>query len=68
MAEIPAIETIDELASRLREAVDSRTLDRLSKRDWGRAAFALWYGDRPLAAEPQFGRLLRKRWHRDALF
>jgi hypothetical protein len=70
MAEIPAIETIDELASRLREAVDSRTLDCLSKRDWGRAAFALWHGDRPLAAEPQFlepylGRLLRKRRRRD---
>jgi len=54
VAELPSMESIEELATRLRTALAAGQLDRVSDRDWGRAAFALWHGDAPLAAEARF--------------
>ena len=54
VAELPPMESIEELAGRLRAALAARDLDRISDRDWTRAAFALWDGKAPLAAEPRF--------------
>ena len=54
VAETPPIESIEELAGRLRAALAADHLDQISDRDWTRAAFALWDGEAPLAAEPRF--------------
>lgn len=54
VAELPPMESVEELATRLRTALVAGRLDQVSDRDWTRAAFALWHGEAPLAAEPRF--------------
>jgi hypothetical protein len=54
IADMPPMETIEELLARLRAALAADQPDQVSDRDWGRAAFALWQGESPLAAEPDF--------------
>jgi EH_Signature domain len=54
VANPPPMESIDELAGRLRAALAADDPDQVSDRDWTRAAFALWQGETPLAADAGF--------------
>jgi hypothetical protein len=73
VAELPPMESIEELATRLRTALVAGSLDQVSDRDWTRAAFALWHGEAPLAAErrfldPYLSRLDQRRRRREVSF
>jgi hypothetical protein len=70
LAEPPSMESIEELADRFRTAIADRAFDEIPDRDWARAAFALWHGEMPLAANESFlgaylGRLGQRRRRRD---
>ena len=73
VAELPPMDSIEELAGRLRAALAAGQLDQVSDRDWTRAAFVLWHGEAPLAADTRFldpylSRLDRRRRRREVSF